>query len=117
MKTSIHGQVSLNNLLPKCRHHLIQQKVTSLKERSNLQSTKISEDEDFFLAPDKQNRKKLYIASLEKSMPTEKAYTDLTGRFPVQSLRGNNYILICYTYDGNAILSEPLKNRTAPEMI
>ena len=57
------------------------------------------------------------MASLEKFTATNKAYTDLTGRFPVQSSRGNNYILVCYSYDGNTILAEPLKNRSAPEMI
>ena len=42
-----------------------------------------------------------------------KAYTDLTGRFPFQSSRGNNYLFILYDYDGNAILAEPIKNRQA----
>lgn len=40
-----------------------------------------------------------------------KAYTDLTGRFPFQSSRGNNYLFILYDYDANAILAEPIKNR------
>ena len=39
-------------------------------------------------------------------------YTDQTGAFPYQSSRGNKYIFICYNYDANAILCEPLKNRT-----
>ena len=42
-----------------------------------------------------------------------KAYMDLTGRFPLQSSRGNNYILVSYHYDSNGILAEPLQNRTA----
>ena len=41
-------------------------------------------------------------------------YTDLTGRFPYRSARGNEYIFIAYNYDGNAILAEPIRNRTAP---
>ena len=45
---------------------------------------------------------------------TNKAYTDLTGRFPYRSSRGNQYILVGYNYDGNAILAEPIKNRKAP---
>ena len=44
------------------------------------------------------------------------AYIDLTGRFPFQSSRGNNYIRVGYHYDSNAILTEPLKNRTASEI-
>ena len=43
--------------------------------------------------------------------PTEK-YSDLTGQFPVQSDRGNNYILVTYHYGGNNIMTIPLKNRT-----
>ena len=44
------------------------------------------------------------------------AYIDLAGRFPFQSSRGNNYIPVGYHYDSNAILAEPLKNRTASEI-
>ena len=42
-----------------------------------------------------------------------KAYTDLTGRFPYKSSRGNEYLLVGYHYDSNAILAQPLKNREA----
>ena len=38
---------------------------------------------------------------------------DLTGQFPYCSSRGNQYILIGYHYDSNAILGLPLKNRQA----
>ena len=41
-----------------------------------------------------------------------KKYSDLTGKFPVHSDRGNNYILVAYHYDGNNILTTPLKNVT-----
>ena len=46
--------------------------------------------------------------------PIEKNYSDLTGKLPVQSYRGNNYILVAYHYDANNILTTPLKNRTGP---
>lgn len=36
-------------------------------------------------------------------------YSDLTGRFPVQSSSGNNYLLVFFHVDSNAILVEPLK--------
>lgn len=48
---------------------------------------------------------------------TGKTYSDLTGRFPVVSSRGNQYIFIMYDYDSNAILAEPIKNRTAGEIV
>ena len=36
-------------------------------------------------------------------------YTDLTGKFPNHSSRGNNNIMVACNYDGNAILAEPVK--------
>ena len=44
---------------------------------------------------------------------TSVAYTNLTGRFPCKSSRGNEYILVAYHFDGNCIIGEPLKNRKA----
>ena len=41
------------------------------------------------------------------------AYTDLTGRFPLKSSRGNEYILVAYHYDANCIYGIPIKNRKA----
>ena len=46
--------------------------------------------------------------------PTEIFFSDLNGKLPVQSDRGNNYILVAYHYDANNILTTPLKNRTGP---
>jgi hypothetical protein len=48
---------------------------------------------------------------------TGKIYTDQTGRFPVTSSQGNKYVLVLYEYDTNAILTEALNNRTAPEIL
>jgi hypothetical protein len=44
-------------------------------------------------------------------------YTDLTGAFPVTSQEGNKYMLILYDYDSNAILVEPMKNRSDAEAL
>jgi hypothetical protein len=44
-------------------------------------------------------------------------YTDQTGRFPVVSSKGNRYITILYDYDSNDILAQPIKDRTAPELL
>jgi hypothetical protein len=46
-----------------------------------------------------------------------KVYGDLTGRFPIQSSRGHQYISTLYDYDSNTISTEPMKNRTNKEMI
>ena len=48
---------------------------------------------------------------------TGQIYTDQTGRFPIPSSRGNNYLMILYDYDSNAILAEPMTNRTSKEIL
>jgi hypothetical protein len=35
----------------------------------------------------------------------------------VVSSKGNTYIMISYDYDSNAILAQPIKDRTAPELL
>jgi len=42
---------------------------------------------------------------------------DLTGKFVAASSNGNNYILIIYDYDSNAILAIPLKNHRAESIL
>ena len=49
--------------------------------------------------------------------PKTTAYSDLTGRFPYKSSRGNQYILIAYHNDSNAILAEPLSDRRGNTII
>jgi hypothetical protein len=36
-------------------------------------------------------------------------YTDLTGKFPVRSSKGNSYVMLCYIYDCNYIKVVPMK--------
>ena len=50
------------------------------------------------------------IYPLEDILATGLGYTDLTGKFIYTSSRGNSYILIMYHYDGNAILSQMVKD-------
>ena len=52
----------------------------------------------------------MYTASICYNAPTGKLYTDLTGRFPVQSSRGHKYILVAYNYDSNSIHVKQLKS-------
>ena len=44
-------------------------------------------------------------------------YSDLTGRFPVESYWGMQYIFISYIYDENVILMRPMKNSTDACMV
>ena len=44
-------------------------------------------------------------------------FTDQTGRFPVTSNRGNNYIVMFYAVDPNYIKSYPIKSRHRSELL
>jgi hypothetical protein len=52
----------------------------------------------------------MYVTYLEVDKLKGEINTDLTGRFPVMSSRGNKYIFVLYDYNSNAILVEPLQN-------
>jgi hypothetical protein len=59
------------------------------------------------------NTQYVYAATIDAGQ----IYTDKTGRFPVVSSKGNKYIMILYDYDRNAILAQPIKDITAPELL
>jgi len=44
-------------------------------------------------------------------------YTDQTGCFPTGSIQGGRYIMVLAEIDSNSILVEPMKNRTAGEIV
>ena len=48
---------------------------------------------------------------------TGKIATDQTGRFPVTSSKGNQYIMVAYAQDPNMFLLEPIKSRSAAEIL
>ena len=56
--------------------------------------------------------KTIHITVVE---PSDLLATDLTGRFPTISIRGYNYIIVCYIYDTNGIIVRPMKNRSVAE--
>lgn len=46
-----------------------------------------------------------------------KIYTDQTGKFPRKSSRGNQYIMVLFEVDSNAILVAPMASRSKGEMV
>jgi hypothetical protein len=44
-------------------------------------------------------------------------YTDLTGKFPVRSSKGNSYVMVCYVYYCNYVKVIPMKSRSASEWV
>jgi hypothetical protein len=84
------------------------------QQRQNARTTKFKEPKAIITEPDLDHGIKtlfVYAATIDAGQ----IYTDQTGRSPVVSSKGNKYIMILYDYDGNAILAQPIKDRTAPE--
>jgi hypothetical protein len=44
-------------------------------------------------------------------------YTDLTGKSPVRSSKGNCYVMVCYSYDCNYVKVVPMKSRSTSEWV
>ena len=49
--------------------------------------------------------------------PSETMYTDQTGAFPVRSRKGNRYVMVACEIDDNIILSEPVRSKTAGDLV
>ena len=43
--------------------------------------------------------------------------TDQSGRSPIQSRRGNSYIMLLYDYNSNVINATPIKSREANDLV
>ena len=92
-------------------------------EQQNIQSTKITANLDLAtsleIIPSQEQsnpRTNVVFAAILIEAELRKSYSDQTGKFPVQSSRGYNYIMILYDYDSNIILSKPLKTLQASEL-
>jgi hypothetical protein len=48
---------------------------------------------------------------------TGKVFSDQTGRFPLTSNAGQNYLLLAYGFDSNYIHAEPIKSRSGPDIL
>ena len=87
------------------------QGVQSTSSKNNNQQQKQHQEPELML--DIQQQQQQQCAYIHRLKPSKEgtAYSDLTDRYPIQSFEGNNYILIIYHYNFNAILAEPIKNR------
>jgi hypothetical protein len=86
------------------------------QQRQNAGTTKIKDTKVIVTAPYLDHGIKtqfVYAATID----AVQIYTDQTGRFPVVSSKGYKYIMILYDYDSNAISAQPIKDRTAPELL
>ena len=87
--TNINFEKHITNLVPVAKGHLDQ-------ERANLQSTKENPNDTEDFEPTDGMAKKTWenAAILYAFNPKEKTYSDQTGRFPHQSSRGNEYVMV-----------------------
>jgi hypothetical protein len=86
------------------------------QQRHNARKTKVKDPKVIIIEPDlDQGIKTQYVYAA--TIDAGQIYTDQTGRFPVVSSKGNKYFMILYDYDSNAILAQPIKDRTAPELL
>ena len=85
--------------------------------RKNLQSTKPKPEEDEWTLTLKSHINNKTHDFFHKIVDLKNTiYTDQTGKFRVRSISGANYIMITYSYDTNAILVRPLRNRTGRDL-
>jgi hypothetical protein len=85
----------------------------------------IDSDDDFqFNVPENaplrpiKKEKSIFIKILDmEDEATHKIWTDQPGRFPKKSMKGSQYMMVLTESDSDAILVEPMKNRTLGKMI
>ena len=92
-------------------------------QQKSIRSTTITTDLDINTSLDvspsqetNNTRSHVVFATILTTKEFRKSYSDQTGKFPIQSSRGHNYVMILYDLDSNAILSCPLKTRQASEI-
>jgi hypothetical protein len=91
------------------------------QQRQNIQSTRRFPEpptDDFQPDPPITNGASthaVFTSTIDIPPKTGQVYTDQTGAFPHYSASGHRYIMVLYDYDSNAILAEPLINKSAPE--
>ena len=70
------------------------------------------------LNPNREERIGVHLVSRDELIIDLKGMisTDQTGRFPIVSQQGNQYTMVLYKYDSNAILEKACQSRTATEL-
>lgn len=105
------------------RKHLTKSEATTMghldQKRKNQRSTKQPRlsDNDFMPPRLSQSTDTVYSAIMALPEPTGQLHANLTGRFPVQSSAGKNYVFVLYDYDSNSILTEAIKSRAAEHIV
>jgi hypothetical protein len=109
--------------------HLDDTKETAMghldKRRQNIRSTKPKQNTiadlepeipgPSFIKKDRTQRVGVHLVGMEDL--NGMIASDQTGRFPIVSCKGKQYIMVMYNYDANVILAEPMKSRKADDLV
>ena len=63
------------------------------------------------------NEDETFCCAVIEDAHTKPVYSDLTGRFPIQSYEGMNYIFVAYVYKLNSVLLRSMKSREDASML
>jgi hypothetical protein len=87
------------------------------QRRQNTRSTKpkliAKDDEDITPLGSEEKTHLVFAVVLNHGQ----VYTDLTGAFPTRSSKGNNGLMICYSYDANYIRTIAMKSKFGAEWV
>jgi hypothetical protein len=89
------------------------------QRRQNIRSTSktpITSDIEDFTATNTNSGTKTHLA-YAILIDQGQLYTDLTGKFPVRSSKGNSYVMVCYVFGCNYVKVVPMKSRSASEWV
>jgi hypothetical protein len=88
------------------------------QKRQNIQSTnkKVkTESEDENITPQGSGEKTHLVFAVV--LDQGQIYTDLMGTFPAQSRKGNNVLMVCYSYDANYIRPIAMNSKSGAECL
>jgi len=72
---------------------------------------------DFFPSSETPINQLTHLCFSATIQATGQISSDQTGKFPLPSSTGNNYIFVLYDYDSNSIHAVAIKNRSAPSIL
>jgi len=72
---------------------------------------------DFFPSSETPINQRTHLCFSATIQATGQISSDQTGKFPLPSSTGNNYIFVLYDYDSNSIHAVAIKNRSAPSIL
>jgi hypothetical protein len=72
-----------------------------------------SEDED--ITPQGSGEKNHLVLAVV--LDQGQIYTDLTGKFPARYSKGNNVLMVCYSYNANYIIPIAMKSKSGAEWV